>query len=70
MWYYPGVWLNGRWKSKKTSVSLADVPVQIRTEYLNGEEIKAMLLSRPQNAGQNHDIKIANRSFENVAQFK
>jgi hypothetical protein len=23
-----------------------------------------------QNAGQNHDIKRANRSFENVAQFK
>jgi hypothetical protein len=23
-----------------------------------------------QNAGKNHDIKIANRSFENVAQFK
>jgi hypothetical protein len=29
-----------------------------------------MLLSRHQNAGQNQDIKIANRSFENVAQFK
>jgi hypothetical protein len=29
-----------------------------------------MLLSRHQNAGQNHDIKIRNRSFENVAQFK
>jgi hypothetical protein len=29
-----------------------------------------MLLSRQQNAGQNHDIKTANRSFENVAQFK
>jgi hypothetical protein len=28
------------------------------------------LLSRHQNAGQNHDIKVANRSFENVAQFK
>jgi hypothetical protein len=28
------------------------------------------LLSRHQNAGQNHDIKIANRSFENVAQFR
>jgi hypothetical protein len=27
-----------------------------------------MLLSRHQNAEQNHDIKIANRSFENVAQ--
>jgi hypothetical protein len=29
-----------------------------------------MLLSHHQNAGQNHDIKIANRSFENVAQLK
>jgi hypothetical protein len=29
-----------------------------------------MLLSRHHNAGQNHDIKIANRCFENVAQFK
>jgi hypothetical protein len=27
------------------------------------------LLSRHQNAGQNHDIKVANRCFENVAQF-
>jgi hypothetical protein len=27
-------------------------------------------MSRLQNAGQNHNIKIANRSFENVAQFK
>jgi hypothetical protein len=29
-----------------------------------------MLLSRHQNAGQNHNIKVANRSFETVAQFK
>jgi hypothetical protein len=29
-----------------------------------------MLLSRRQNAGQNRDIKIADRSFENVAQFR
>jgi hypothetical protein len=31
---------------------------------------EAMLLSRRQNAGQNRDIKIANRSFEYVSQFK
>jgi hypothetical protein len=37
---------------------------------VNAENTKYMLLSRHQNAGQNHDIKIANRSFENVAQFK
>jgi hypothetical protein len=29
-----------------------------------------MFLSHPQNAGQNHVIKIANWCFENVAQFK
>jgi hypothetical protein len=29
-----------------------------------------MLLSRRQNIGQNHDIKIADRCFDNVAQFK
>jgi hypothetical protein len=29
-----------------------------------------MLLSHHQNAGQNHDIKIANRCFENVAKFR
>jgi hypothetical protein len=34
------------------------------------EETKYVLLSRHQNVGQNRDIKIANRSFENVSQFK
>jgi hypothetical protein len=29
-----------------------------------------MLLSHHHNAGQNLDIKIANRSFENMSQFK
>jgi hypothetical protein len=29
-----------------------------------------VLLSRHQNAGQNHDIKIGNRCFENVTQFR
>jgi hypothetical protein len=29
-----------------------------------------MLLSNHQNLGQNRDIKIANRLFENVSQFK
>jgi hypothetical protein len=29
-----------------------------------------MLLSRHQNVGKNYNIKIANRAFENVAQFK
>jgi hypothetical protein len=29
-----------------------------------------MLLSHCQNAGQNYDIKIANRFFQNVTEFK
>jgi hypothetical protein len=33
-------------------------------------DAKYMLLFRHQNAGQNHDIKIGNRCFENVAQFR
>jgi hypothetical protein len=36
---------------------------------INVEETKYMLLSRHQNVGQNQDIKIANRSFENLSQF-
>jgi hypothetical protein len=36
----------------------------------NTEKTKHMLLSRHQNAGQNHDIKIANRCFENVAECR
>jgi hypothetical protein len=31
---------------------------------------KYMLLSHHQNAGQSHDIKIANKSFENVAKLR
>jgi hypothetical protein len=34
------------------------------------EKTKCMLLSRHQNAVQNHGIKIANRFFEKAAQFK
>jgi ribosomal protein S2 len=37
---------------------------------VNAEKTKYMLLSRHQNAGQTHDIKIANRCFENVTQFR
>jgi hypothetical protein len=37
---------------------------------INVEKTKYMLLSHHQNVGQTRDIKIANRSFENVSQFK
>jgi hypothetical protein len=37
---------------------------------VNTENTKYMLLSPHQNAGQNHEIKIAKRCIENVAQFR
>jgi hypothetical protein len=37
---------------------------------VNVEKTKYMLVSRDQNAGQTQEIKIGNRSFENVSQFK
>jgi hypothetical protein len=37
---------------------------------INVEKTKYMLLSRHQNVGENRDVKIAKRSFENVSQFK
>jgi hypothetical protein len=36
---------------------------------VNTEKTMCMLLSRRQNEGQNHDIKIADRAFENMAQL-
>jgi hypothetical protein len=37
---------------------------------MNVEKTRYMLLSHHQNAVQNWDIKIANRSFENVSHFR
>jgi hypothetical protein len=37
---------------------------------VNAQETKYILMSPQQNARQNHDIKLGNRSFENVAQFR
>jgi hypothetical protein len=53
---------------KKNRDTLIDVNKEVGLE-INVEKTKYMLLSRQQNAGQNHDIKMANRSFENLAQF-
>jgi hypothetical protein len=39
-------------------------------QEVNVEKTKYMLVSRDPNAGQNWEIKIGNRSFENVSQFK
>jgi hypothetical protein len=52
-------------KNTKTS----DASKQFGLE-VNAEKTKYMLPSRHQNAGQNHNIKMANWRFEDVAQFK
>jgi hypothetical protein len=54
---------------KKNIETLIDDSKEAGLE-VNAKKTKYMLLSRHQNPGQNHDIKIANRCFENVAQFK
>jgi hypothetical protein len=46
-----------------------DVGKEVGLE-VNAEETKYKLLSLHQNAGQNHDIMTANRSIQNVDQFK
>jgi hypothetical protein len=54
---------------KKNIETLIDASKEVGLE-VNIEKTKYMLLSRRQNIGQNHDIKIPDRCFENVAQFK
>jgi hypothetical protein len=49
--------------------TLIDASKEIGLE-VNIEKIKYMLVSWDQNAGQNQEIKIGNRSYENVSQFK
>jgi hypothetical protein len=55
--------------AKKDTETLTDASKEVGLE-INVEKTKYMLLSHHQNVGQNWDIKIANRSFENVSQFK
>jgi hypothetical protein len=54
---------------KENTESLIDASKEIGLE-INVEKTKYMLLSRHQNVVQNRDIKIANRSFENVSEFR
>jgi hypothetical protein len=54
---------------KKNMETLIDASKEVGLE-VNREKTKYMLLSNHQNAGQNHDIKIAKRYFENVAKFR
>jgi hypothetical protein len=47
---------------KKNTQTLIDASKEVGLE-VNTEKTKYMLLSRHQNAGQNHEIKIRNRCF-------
>jgi hypothetical protein len=53
---------------KKNTETLIDATKEVGLE-INVEKTKYILLSRHQNVGRNWDIKIANRSSENVSQF-
>jgi hypothetical protein len=54
---------------KKNTKTLIDSSKEVGLE-VNAGKTEYRLLSRHQNAGQNHDIKIANRCFEKVTQFR
>jgi hypothetical protein len=54
---------------KKNTETFIDASKEVGLK-INEEKTKYMLLSRHQNVSQNRDIKIANRSFENVSQFR
>jgi hypothetical protein len=54
---------------KKNTKNLIYSSKEVSLE-VNTEKTKYMLLFHHQNAEQNHDIKRANRCFENAAQFK
>jgi hypothetical protein len=54
---------------KKNTETLTDASKEVGLE-VKAEKTKYMSLSRHQNAGQNHNVNIDDRSFENVAQSK
>jgi hypothetical protein len=53
----------------KNTEALLDASKEVGLE-VNQEKTKYMLMSHSQNTGQKHTIKIVNRSFEDVAEFK
>jgi hypothetical protein len=54
---------------KKNTETLIDPSKEVGLE-INVEKTKYMLLSRRQNVGQKRDMKIGNKLFENMSQFK
>jgi hypothetical protein len=54
---------------KKNREAVLEVSWEIGIEA-NTEKIKCMFMSHPQNAGQNHTLRTANKSLKNVTKFK
>jgi hypothetical protein len=54
---------------KKNTQTLINASKEVGLE-VNTEKTKYIFLSRQQNAGQNPDIKLGNRCFENVQHFR
>jgi hypothetical protein len=54
---------------KKNTETLIDAVKEVGLE-INIEKNKYMLLVHHQNVGQNRDLKLRNRSFQNVLQLK
>jgi hypothetical protein len=54
---------------KRNTETLIDTSKEVGLE-VNTKKTKYMLLSRHQNAGQSHDMKIITRCLENVPQFR
>jgi hypothetical protein len=54
---------------KKNTEALLHASKEVGLE-VNAEKTKYMFMSRHQTAGQNHSIKVGNKSFENVAKLK
>jgi hypothetical protein len=54
---------------KKNTETLVDASKEVGLE-VNAEKAKNMLMFRYQDTGQNYNIKVPNRSFQNVTQLK
>jgi hypothetical protein len=54
---------------KKNTEALVVTSKEVGLE-VNSKKTKYMVMSQDQNAGQNHNMKVDNKSFERVEQFK
>jgi len=54
---------------KKNAEALVFVSKEIRLE-VNPDKTKETIMSRDQNSGRNHNVKIDSRSFERLEEFK